>query len=412
MHGYYIFTILILITTLFSYINSNWVKLPVSITVTIFTLLVSSVLIFSNNLLPQLNADIKANLDRIQFDQIVIDVLLGFLLFSAAFRLDALNFKKHIGVILSLAFIGTLLSTFIVGTLVYYTFHFLHQDISYLNCLLFGAIISPTDPIAALAILKQVNIADEIELQITGESLLNDGLAIVFYLTLMHLSSPHSNDSVVVETALLFLREAGGALIFGLALGALAFLLLKSVANFKVEILITISVVMGGYTLARLIEVSPPLSMVVAGLVCSVGGKGRHHTHISHEFVMTFWEIVEDFINVVLFLLIGVGVFVIPLGKMVLFTGAVTIFTLLISRYLSLLPIYALLRSRFAQKSLLLFTWAGLRGAVSIALALSLPARLHGSEFLAITYIIAVFSIVVQGLTIKPLARHLGLGAK
>ncbi|HET7896719.1 MAG TPA: cation:proton antiporter, partial [Flavisolibacter sp.] len=271
MHGYYIFTVLLLFTTLFTYINSRWVRLPVSIAVTIFSLLVSSTLLLLYNRFPELNQIIKANLDRIQFDEIVINVLLGFLLFSAAFRLNVANFTKQLPEILSLAIFSTLASTFLVGTLVYFSFHFLHQDIPFVQCLLFGSIISPTDPIAALAILGKIGISKKFELLITGESLLNDGIAIVLFLTLLNLATSNNNDTVWQDAGLLFLKEAGGALLFGLALGGLAYLLLKSLSNFQVEILVTLSVVMGGYTLARMIDVSPPLSMVVTGLVCSAG---------------------------------------------------------------------------------------------------------------------------------------------
>ena len=196
---------------------------------------------------------------------------------------------------------------------------------------------------------------------------------------------------------------------FGQALNSFTYLLLKTVSNYKVEILITISIVTGGYTLARFIDVSPPLSMVVAGLVCSVQNE-QNRAPSSNDFVLTFWEIVEDFINVVLFLLIGLGVFMIRIDKMVLIIGAITIFSLLLARLVSLLPVYFALRKAFENKSLWLLTWAGLRGAVSIALALSMPAALHRSELLTLTYIIAVFSIVVQGLTIKPFAERLGFG--
>lgn len=411
MHGYYIFTVLLLLTTLFTYINARWSKLPVSIAVTIFSLVMASLLILFHQYFPRLDQLIKSNFHRIQFDEIVIDILLGFLLFAAAFQIDDASFKRHLPVIVSTAILSTLLSVFLVGTLVYYSFQAFHYPVSYPECLLFGAVISPTDPVAALAILKKVGIPKKTELQITGESLLNDGIAIVVFLTLLNLISPQKEEAPVTDAMWLFLREAGGALLFGLALGGLAYLLLKSVSNFKVEILITISIVMGGYTLAQMLEISPPLSMVVTGLVCSVGNEKRRHI-ISHEFVMTFWEIVEDTINVVLFLLIGLGVFVIPLQSTMVTIGCITIVWLLLSRFLSLLPVYALLRKQFEPHSLPLFTWGALRGAVSIALVLSLPYTVHREAFLTITYIVAVFSIVVQGLTIQPLAKALGFGVK
>ncbi|MGE5520888.1 MAG: cation:proton antiporter, partial [Candidatus Dadabacteria bacterium] len=196
-----------------------------------------------------------------------------------------------------------------------------------------------------------------------------------------------------------FLVEAGGALVFGGVLGWTALQLLKAVNNYKVEIMITLCIVMGGYTLGTLLHISSPIAMVIAGLICSTEGK-KDKWHISNDDVFTFWDLVEDLMNVILFLLIGIAVFVIPINRPMFLVGFISILVVLVARFLSILPVYAILKNHFERRSLKILTWAGLRGAVSIALALSLPVSSHRSDFLAITYIIAVFSIVVQGLTI------------
>lgn len=411
MHGYYLFSILIASATFLIYINYKLIKLPVTIAITLFSLFLSIALMISHNAFPRLNEIVKSNIDEIHFNEIVMDILLGFLLFAAAFKMELASFKKHLGVIFTLAFLGTLFSTFIVGGLVYYSFILLHNEVPFINCLLFGALISPTDPIAAVAVLSRVGISKKLELQITGESLINDGFAIVIFTTLLGLAANDGKAQPLSQSALLFLKEAGGALLFGGVLGGIVRVLLRSVNNFKLEILITLSIVSCGYTMARLIDVSAPISMVVTGLICNVGKTGKDSS-ISHEFVYTFWELAEDMINAILFLLIGVSVFVIPLNKNILIIGSITVVLILIARYISLLPVYVIFHKQLEKHTIKLFTWAALRGAVSIAMALSLPSTLHRAEFLAITYFIAVFSIIVQGLTIRPFAQKLGLGVK
>ena len=406
MHAYHLFTIIILLTTAFTYINHKFLRWPVTIAVTLFSFAISVLLIIFRKLLPDLNVLLIENIVSVDFRKIVMEILLGFLLFSAAFKLDGNKLKKDVGPIIAMAFFSTLLSTMIVGSLMFYTFRVLHQEISFLNCLLFGALISPTDPVAVLGVLRKLKIPERFGIKVTGESLINDGIAIVIFTLLLRESENPGSTVFFHDAILLFLREAAGGVAFGLLLGWLALLLLRSTRNYKVEILITLSVVTAGYQLAQLLEVSSPIAMVMAGLVCSVEGKEDAH-HISNDDVITFWDLTEDLINVVLFLLIGLEVFVIPLSSSVLVVGAVAIVWVLISRFLSLLPVYAIFRKNFAPYSLKLLTWGALRGAVSIALVLSLSRELHRTEFLAITYMIAVFSIVVQGMTIKTLAKRL-----
>ncbi|MGV3529334.1 MAG: cation:proton antiporter [Flavisolibacter sp.] len=406
MHAYHLLTIIILVTTFFTYVNQKFLHWPVTIAVTLFSFIISLLLILFRNYLPDLNMLLMENIMSVDFQKIVMQILLGFLLFSAAFKLNGKKLKQDMGPIIAMALFSTLLSTFIVGGLMFYTFRFLHQEISFLNCLLFGALISPTDPVAVLGVLRKLNIPERFGLKMTGESLINDGIAIVVFTLLLRECENPGSTTIFPDGILLFLREAAGGFGFGLLIGWLALLLLRSTRNYKVEILITLSVVMGGYQLAQLLGVSSPIAMVMAGLVCSAEGK-KDAYHISDDDVITFWDLAEDLINVVLFLLIGVEVFIIPLSGNILVVGVIAIVWVLVSRFLSLVPVYAVFRKNFEPYSLKLLTWGALRGAVSIALVLSLPRQLYRTEFLTITYIIAVFSIIVQGLTIRPLAKRL-----
>jgi monovalent cation:H+ antiporter, CPA1 family len=408
MNAYHLLTILILLTTAFTFLNHKYVKWPATIAVTVFSLIISLLVLLIESYIPGLKAAITVSLEKVDFQTIVMNVVLGFLLFGAAFKMDVKLFKQHLKPILGMAVFSTVISTFIVGILMYYLFALFKMSIPLLDCLLFGALISPTDPIAALGVLQRLGISKKLEFQITGESLINDGIAIVVFTTLLNIDESERTGVILTHAIVLFLSEAGGAILFGALLGWLALQLLKAVDNYKVEILITLCVVMGGYTLASVLHVSSAIAMVVAGLICSTEGK-KEKSYISNDDVFTFWDLVEDLMNVILFLLIGIGVFVIPINMLIFLLGFVSIFLILIARFLSLIPVYALLKKNFEKNSLPILTWAGLRGAVCIALSLSLPEVNHRSEFLAITYIIAVFSIVVQGLTIKKLALKSGL---
>lgn len=410
MYIYHLLTILVIITTVFAYLNYKLFKWPATIGVTIFSLSVSVLLLLLKNTFPRLDQVIESNIERIHFNNIVMNVVLGFLLFSAAFKTDVTLFRKYFKIIVSMALLGTLLSTFIVGTLTYYLFSFFNNPIPYMECLVFGALISPTDPVAAIGVLRKIGISKKSELKVTGEALINDGISIVIFTVLLNIASSGKKTHILSDALLLFLREAGGAVLFGSAIGLLALFLLKFIHNYKIEILVTLSVVMGGYTLAQYLEVSSPISMVIAGMFCSTRGR-KSASHISKDDVITFWNLVEDFINVVLFMIIGIELFIIPLNKTIIFISLISVLSLLAARYLSLLPIITVFKKHFDKYAHLLFTWAALRGAVSIALALSLPAANHRAEFLSVTYIIAVFSIIVQGLTIKPFAKKLGIGA-
>lgn len=405
MGYYYLFSALILLTTLFTYINFKFIKWPPTIAVMVFSLLCSAVLLLFKQFFPTLTAIVAQSISAINFYDLVMRILLGFLLFAGAYHTNVFEFKKELKPVLSLAIISTTVSTFCVGTLLYLVFQLLHIDITYINCLLFGALISPTDPIAALGILRKIGAPEKLEQKITGESLFNDGIAIVLFTTLLDMGQEGITENVFFSAVKLFLKEAGGGLLYGGLLGLIGFFTLKSTDSYKVAILITLTMVMTGYTVALLLHVSAPISIVVAGLICS-RSKNIMFTREDRNYVSTFWNLIDGFINVVLFLLIGFEMLVISVNWIIFVIGVICIIILLLSRFLSLLIPYYIHRNYFERNTLVLLTWGGLRGAVSIALALSLPEAFHRNEFLPITYLIAIFSIVVQGLTIGKLVKN------
>jgi len=404
MGYYYLFTALIFLTALFTYINFKFIKWPATIAVMVFSLLCSVLLLVFRQFFPSLTIAVAQSISAINFHDLVMRILLGFLLFAGAYHTNIFQFEKELKPVLSLAVISTTVSTFCVGTLLYLVFLLLHIDISYINCLLFGALISPTDPIAALGILRKIGAPRTFEQKITGESLFNDGIAIVLFTTLMDMAQQNVMGNVFVSAIQLFLKEAGGGLLYGGVLGLIGFFTLKSTDSYKVAILITLTMAMAGYTFAYIIHVSAPISIVVAGLICS-RSKSIVFTREDQDYVSTFWNLIDGFLNVVLFLLMGFEMLVINVNWIIFVIGVLCIAILLLSRFVSLLIPYYMHRNYFERNTLILLTWGGMRGAVSIALALSLPEALHRNEFLPITYLVAIFSITVQGLTIGKMVK-------
>lgn len=310
---------------------------------------------------------------------------------------------------MTFATIGTILSTFIVGGLMFLIFKLFHLPIRFIYCLLFGALISPTDPIAVLGILRKAKIPPSLELKISGESLFNDGVAVVIFITILEIAVGGTVDLSFADVALLFLKEAGGGLLLGALIGFIGYRALRSVDNYQVEVLITLAVVMGGYALADVLRVSGPLAMVVAGIITGNMGKETAMSDITRDYVGKFWEVIDEILNAILFLLIGFEMLVIKWTPQLFLIGSITILIVLLARWVSVaIPVFFLqFKNTFEKNALPILTWGGLRGGISVALALSLPKEMFNEEFAAITYIVVVFSIIVQGLTIGKLARKL-----
>ena len=346
-------------------------------------------------------------LNRVNFDEALLHGMLAFLLFAGALPLDIKDMREQKWTIALLATAGVLASTFIVGGLSWWVLRWLGQPIPFLYCLLFGALISPTDPVAVLGLVRRVGLPKSLETKIVGESLFNDGFGVVVFTVLLELAkSEHSTTSL--EVAGLFLREAGGGILFGLALGFLTYAMLKQVDDYQVEVLLTLAMVMGGFALADSVHISGPLGIVVAGLLIGNHGRSFAMSETTRKNLDTFWELVDEILNGVLFVLIGLEVLVIPVTIQQLLAGLAIIPVALLARWVSAggaVKFLELGRS-FSPGAVTLITWGGLRGGISVAMALSLPHVPARQTILVITYVVVVFSILVQGLTLEKVASR------
>jgi len=409
MDTYRIFTVIITVCALFAYINERYIKLTPAIGLMVMSLLSSVLIITFGHLIPSFSGAVIHGINSIDFHALLMNIMLSFLLFAGAIHVDAQHLRKEGIPIAILASIGTIMSTFIVASLVYFLLSLFHFHIPYIYCLLFGALISPTDPIAVMAILRRENISRSLDQMISGESLFNDGVAVVIFLTIMEAISGGVDAISFSSVSLLFAREALGGLLYGCCLGYLGFFALRSASSYQVEVLITLAIVMGGYTLAQMIHVSGPLAMVVAGII--TGNKGRNSalSPVSKDYLSKFWELIDEILNAVLFLLMGFEMLVVKMNNVIILIGLISIAIILLARWVSVaFPVFLLkYRIKFEAGSVAILTWGGLRGGLSVALALSLPTDMHKDEFVPITYIIVVFSIIVQGLTIGKMARKL-----
>ncbi len=404
--------ILSVIAAVFGYINVRFLKLPTTIGLMIMAIAATSVVLivgsFNQNVLTTANELIQ----QIDFQGLILDVLLSFLLFAGALHTDWDALKEQTGPILVFATLGVLASTFVVGGLFYLlAVHLLGVSVPFIHCLLFGALISPTDPIAVLGILKQANAPKQLETKIVGESLFNDGVGVVIFLTIYSVAQQGIENTTVGEVGLLFAEEVIGGVGLGFALGYITYHLTRTIDHYETEVMITLAVVMGGYVLASALHFSGPLAMVVAGLFIGNSARQTAMSQITQNYLDRFWELVDVFLNAVLFVLIGLELLVIQLAPEYLIAGLAAIVIVLVSRYLVLKAPIAFFKGRldFAPHTDLIMTWGGLRGGISIALALSLTNEMNREFFLTVTYVVVVFSIIVQGLTVGPLIKRLGV---
>ncbi len=401
--------ILITLSALFSYVNHRFVGLPTTIGVMPIALMFSLLLILLNAYgVGEFETYAERMLNRIDFNTVLMHGMLSFLLFAGALHINIGDLLKFKWIISSLATVGVLFSTLMVGTLVWLLLMVLGFNVGYIYCLLFGALISPTDPIAVMATLKSVGIKKSLETKIAGESLFNDGVAVVIFLVLLSLAfSPE--EVTAIEALALFMQEAAGGVLFGLALGVSGYYLIRTVDNYQVEVLLTLALVMGGYSLAHAMHTSGPIAVVVAGLLIGNHGREFAMSDRTREHLDTFWELLDEILNAVLFVLIGLEMLVLDFSVGYVTAGLLAIPLVLLSRVVSVgVPVSLLrLKREYSAHVVKILVWGGLRGGISVALALSLPAGEARDVFLAMTYLIVVFSIVVQGLTIAPLVRRL-----
>jgi CPA1 family monovalent cation:H+ antiporter len=403
-----IVAVLLVLAAGLGYVNHRLLKLPPTVGLMAMTLAASLIVVAVGFVFPAVDERAAAFVREIDFNQAVLQGMLGFLLFAGALHIDLNDLARQKVVIAILATVGVVLSTLIVGGLAWCLFEVMGIPTQLMYCLLFGALISPTDPVAVLALLKRVGAPKPLEVTIAGESLFNDGVGVVVFLGLLGVVT---GEAGVRPEALvgLFLREAVGGAVYGLLIGVAAYRLLKGVDNYQVEILISLALVAGGYALAHALHLSGPIAMVVAGLLIGNHGRSFAMSETTVEHLDSFWELIDEILNAVLFVLLGLEVLAVTFTGRHLAAGLLAIPVVLLARWVSVaMPVWLLRRRQPVDESTVrVLTWGGLRGAISVALALSLPRELAQRDLiLVVTYVVVVFSILVQGLTIGPLARR------
>lgn len=408
MELFHILSVLIVLSAGFAYINFRFLKLPAAIGLMLVSLVFSMIIIVVGYFFPVIKDDLTAHLSTINFSDLLLEGMLSFMLFAGAIHIKFKDLSNERLAILLFSTISVLISTFAVGYISYGLLNSFGIEVSLIQALLFGALISPTDPIAVLSILKSAGVSKSLETKIAGESLFNDGVAVVVFITIFQLAKPGAVfDAGSIAT--LFFKEAVGGIVFGLAIGYIAYKLIASIDNYQVEVLITLATVMGGYTFAHYLHISGPLAMVVAGLITGNKAKSLGMSDITANYVDKFWELVDEILNAILFVLIGLELLIIQTSKTVLLVSVILIFVVLIIRYISVyIPSLAIrLKEKLTQGTLLLLTWGGLRGGISIALALSISPEMNREIWVTITYVIVCFSILVQGMTVGKVAKRL-----
>jgi CPA1 family monovalent cation:H+ antiporter len=457
-------SIIIALSALFGFVNVRLLKLPntigLMVIAIVFTLMIFASTLFTDRILVAAREFIA----QVDFPVVLLDVMLGFLLFAGAMHTNFDQLKVQRWPVLAFSTIGVLVSTLLVGVATYLIFNAMNLNVQFIHCLLFGALISPTDPIAVLGILKKARVPKKLETKIVGESLFNDGVGVVVFLTIFSIatggSHPGGHDDVdhdnvnglnqsaatmlvsyekttddestqpnepdagehknhadtkgmlatVRDVLTLFGTEVLGGIALGLVLGTVTFVLLRSIDDYEIEVMITLACVMGGYSLAAAWHLSAPLAMVVAGLM--VGNDTVRGTAMSKQtetYVDKFWELIDMLLNAVLFVLIGFELLVLEVTTSFIYAGAISIVVVLAARYLSLIaPVHFFARRLdFVPHTATIMAWGGLRGGISIALALRLTPEMNRELFLTATYGVVIFSIIVQGLSVGALARRL-----
>lgn len=401
--------ILVVLAAVFGYVNYRIIGLPHTMGLTVMGAVASIAVVALDAVVPDLGLGhgVRDFFAGIDFRTALMDGMLAFLLFAGALHVDLSLILRRKWTILSLATIGVLISTVIIGFGFKGICLVLGLDIPILWCLVFGALISPTDPVAVLGILKSAKVPASLEAKVAGESLFNDGVGVVVFSILLA-AALGAGEFSVLHAAELFLLEAVGGAVFGLVIGWLGFIAMRGIDEHNLEVLITLAMVMGGYALAQAMHISGPVAMAVAGLLIGNHGVSLAMSERTRVRVLQFWSLVDEMLNSVLFLLIGLEVIAIAVQTAYLVAGIAAIALVLVARAAAVgLPMAVLSRlSPFTRGAFPVMVWGGLRGGISIALALALPEGAMKELILTVTYVIVVFSVIVQGATVGRVARR------
>lgn len=408
MELYYTFSILIVLASLFAYVNLRFLKLPTTIGIMLMAIIISIVIrIAGDYLIPGSSARFFKLLTEFDFTEVLMGAMLNFLLFAGAVHVNLADLKEQRLPILTFSTLSVVISTIVVGALLFYIAPLLNIQIPFIYCLLFGALISPTDPIAVLGILKKANVPKSLETKIAGESLFNDGIAVVIFAVILQLAQVENFNITFGSVSWLLAKEALGGLVLGILIGYTASKAMHTIDDYIVSVLITLSVVMGGYLIAHSMHISGPLTMVAAGLMIGNFGKAKKMSTNTKDYLNKFWELLDEILNAILFLFIGFELLLIPnlVDHWVL--GLIAIAIVLIARLVSIwIPAMVVpFKKKFSRGTLIMLVWGGLRGGVSIALVLTMKDGAYKDLLLEITYFVVVFSILVQGLTIGKVAK-------
>lgn len=401
---------LLALVAVFGYINHRFIKLPDTIGITAVGLAATAGLTLLGYQMPEVARYATGLADRIDFSEIVLHGLLSVLLFAGSLHVCVNDLAKRKVPVLILATGGVALSTIIVGYLAHWVLSLIGVEARLLHCFMFGALISPTDPIAVLGVLKTAGVPKTLETDISGESLFNDGTAVVAFLVLMGLATGSANPTAL-QIGTLLLKEVVGATALGLGLGYLAFFLVKGVESYPVEILITVALAVGGYGLAERLHVSAPLTVVIAGLVIGNHAARAAMTPQTREHLFSFWELIDEVLNLVLFGLIGIKLVALSSSEGSWLAAMAMVPVVLLARFISV-GAPALVIPAMAKRSphtIKVLTWGGLRGGISIALALTLPEFEGRDTFIMATYAVVLFSLLVQATTLGKLLQRLNV---
>ncbi|HJN21500.1 MAG: sodium:proton antiporter [Alphaproteobacteria bacterium] len=409
MNPFDIAALLVVLAAALGFCNYHFLKLPHTIGLTVMGAVVSLGVLAFDAVFPAmgLGGSVHSFIANIDFHAALMDSMLSFLLFAGALHVDLQQLLSRRWAVLAMATIGVLVSTAVVGFGFYALTMALGVSLPLIWCLVFGALISPTDPVAVLGILKTANVPPSLEGKVAGESLFNDGVGVVVFSILLAIATGSEAFSVTHAVELFVIEALGGAL-FGLIIGWIAFQAMRTIDEHNLELLITLALVMGGYAAAHQLHVSGPLAMAIAGLLIGNHGTAYAMSDDTAERLHTFWSLLDEVLNSILFLLIGIEVLVVSPRPEVIALGLIAIFLVLVARATAVgVPFIILGRIRpFTRGAYPVLVWGGLRGGISIALALSLPEGAVKDVVVAVTYVVVVFSVVVQGTTVGATARR------